>query len=95
MIELKKLKLLKLRGVERNKRAKALLGNTNGIGRVPWNKGLKTPLEVRIKQSKAKKGKASSRKGKKYPNSWKNEISILKRKELSCLRKRDKKGRWI
>lgn len=51
----------------RDKRAKALLGNSNnGIGRIPWNKGLKTSVEVRMKQSLAKKGKPSPKKGKKY-----------------------------
>lgn len=41
-------------------------GLGGNVGITPWNKGLKTPDEVRKKQSAAKIGKPSPRKGKKH-----------------------------
>jgi hypothetical protein len=41
--------------------------NKGKTGTVPWNKGKQTPEDVRMKQSLAKKGKPSPKKGKKYP----------------------------
>ena len=42
------------------------IGGTTGLSHEPWNKGMPTPLEVRVKQSLAKLGKPSHRKGFKH-----------------------------
>jgi hypothetical protein len=39
------------------------IGGTTGFSHEPWNKGMPTPLEVRLKQSAAKKGKVGVRLG--------------------------------
>lgn len=41
-------------------------GSLACIGRTPWNKGKSTSLEIREKQNKAKLGKPSPKKGKRY-----------------------------
>jgi group I intron endonuclease len=53
--------------------------NDHNKGLPPWNKGIKTPAEVRLKQSIAKKGKPSSRKGKINSEEHRLKISLSKK----------------
>lgn len=53
-------------------------GIGGNLGGIPHNKGKSTPIEVRIKQSMAKKGRISVRKGAILSDETKKKISIAK-----------------
>lgn len=59
------------------------------LGKIPWNKGITTPLEVRNKISKSLMGRPSTRKGKKV-----GPQSIEHRRKIGIARSGEKCNFW-